>query len=58
MSLPLLFGADIGPAWNAPAAPARPAQHIEDAGLYLITIQDHPPPEGVLRHLGTHRTER
>jgi hypothetical protein len=39
--LPLLFGTSVAPFWNDPAAPARLVHHIEDAGLDLITVQDH-----------------
>ncbi|WP_030661758.1 LLM class flavin-dependent oxidoreductase [Streptomyces cellulosae] len=42
MSLPLLFGANIDPTWKTPEEPERLARRVEDAGLDLITIQDHP----------------
>lgn len=41
-TLPVLFGANIDPTWADPTAPARLAGQADEAGLDLVTIQDHP----------------
>ena len=42
MTLPVLFGANVDPSHDDPAAPLRAAERVDRAGLDLITIQDHP----------------
>ncbi|MGP3923472.1 LLM class flavin-dependent oxidoreductase [Streptomyces sp. 8N616] len=42
MTLPVLFGANIDPTWADPQAPERLARLVDDAGLDLVTVQDHP----------------
>ncbi|MEI5102790.1 LLM class flavin-dependent oxidoreductase [Streptomyces sp. PmtG] len=42
MALPVLFGFNVDPAWADPQAPLRTVQAAEDAGLDLVTVQDHP----------------
>ncbi|MEU4733427.1 LLM class flavin-dependent oxidoreductase, partial [Streptomyces sp. NPDC023588] len=42
MGMPVLFGANIEPAWAEAGGPLRLATQAEQDGLDLITIQDHP----------------
>jgi len=42
MTLPVLFGANVDPTWADPQAPIRSSRLAEDAGLDLVTVQDHP----------------
>ncbi|MDB1086167.1 LLM class flavin-dependent oxidoreductase [Streptomyces sp. ACA25] len=42
MTVPVLFGANIDPTWADPGAPLRLARRAEEAGLDLVTVQDHP----------------
>ncbi|MGW0854525.1 LLM class flavin-dependent oxidoreductase [Streptomyces sp. NPDC002690] len=42
MSLPVLFGANVDPVWADPGQPLRVARQVEEAGLDLVTVQDHP----------------
>ncbi|MFD3939134.1 LLM class flavin-dependent oxidoreductase [Streptomyces sp. NPDC058611] len=42
MGMPVLFGANIEPAWAEAGGPLRLAVQAEQDGLDLITIQDHP----------------
>jgi alkanesulfonate monooxygenase SsuD/methylene tetrahydromethanopterin reductase-like flavin-dependent oxidoreductase (luciferase family) len=42
MGLPILFGANVDPVWQAPRAPLVHALAAERLGLDVVTVQDHP----------------
>nr|WP_237529661.1 LLM class flavin-dependent oxidoreductase [Streptomyces sp. SID3915] len=37
-----MFGANVDPVWADPGQPLRVARQVEEAGLDLVTVQDHP----------------
>jgi alkanesulfonate monooxygenase SsuD/methylene tetrahydromethanopterin reductase-like flavin-dependent oxidoreductase (luciferase family) len=42
MTLPVLFGANVDPTWDDPQSAVRLARRMDDFGLDLVTVQDHP----------------